>query len=265
MKFIALASNLLLVATGALASPLSARKQAAMDALRVRNSFRRSNAFRAGSNNTGTADATSVNWAGVAIEQTGVTEVSGTFTVPQPRVPPGGDPGISYCGVAWVGIDGWTNGDLIQTGVLWCIFENETFWEPWYEYLPAPITSYEGVSVGAGSVVTVTATKTGTNSGFTTLTVDGITVSQTFSGESFSLPGTSAEWIVEDYEVSVLGPPFVPFADFGSVTFTGATAVVNGATLTPGEGAWFIIDLEQNGTSITSSSLSGSTVTINYN
>ncbi|EHK19259.1 uncharacterized protein TRIVIDRAFT_58943 [Trichoderma virens Gv29-8] len=229
-----------------------------MDALRARRSFRRSN------NTAGTADATSPNWAGVAISQTGVTEVSGTFTVPQPKLPAGGDPSVSYCGVAWVGIDGWTNGDLIQTGVLWCITEGETFWDPWYEYLPGAITIYEGVTVSAGSVVTVTATKTGTNSGVTTLTVDGITVSHTFTGENFSLPGTSAEWIVEDYEYSVAGPPFVPFADFGSVTFTGATAVVNGATITPGEGNWVIIDLERSNSSITSSSFSGSTVTINY-
>ncbi|UKZ75813.1 hypothetical protein TrVFT333_003507 [Trichoderma virens FT-333] len=172
-----------------------------MDALRARRSFRRSN------NTAGTADATSPNWAGVAISQTGVTEVSGTFTVPQPKLPAGGDPSVSYCGVAWVGIDGWTNGDLIQTGVLWCITEGETFWDPWYEYLPGAITIYEGVTVSAGSVVTVTATKTGTNSGVTTLTVDGITVSHTFTGENFSLPGTSAEWIVEDYEYSVAGPP----------------------------------------------------------
>ncbi|UKZ49285.1 hypothetical protein TrVGV298_003530 [Trichoderma virens] len=236
MKFTSLTANLLLVATTALASPLSARKQAAMDALRARRSFRRSN------NTAGTADATSPNWAGVAISQTGVTEVSGTFTVPQPKLPAGGDPSVSYCGVAWVGIDGWTNGDLIQTGVLWCITEGETFWDPWYEYLPGAITIYEGVTVSAGSVVTVTATKTGTNSGVTTLTVDGITT----------------------MNIQSPVPPFVPFADFGSVTFTGATAVVNGATITPGEGNWVIIDLERSNSSITSSSFSGSTVTINY-
>lgn len=254
------------MATAALASPLSARKQEAMDAIRAKRSFRSSNANRVGFNDTdGTANAASFNWAGVAISQPGVTEVSGTFTVPQPQMPPGGDPSVSYCGVAWVGIDGWTNGDLIQTGVLWCVFENETSWDPWYEYLPGFITTYDGVTVSAGSVVTVTATKTGDNSGVTTLTVDGITVSHTFSGEGYSLPGTSAEWIVEDYELSTIGPVYVPFADFGSVTFTEATAVVNGTTITPAEGAWLIIDMTQGGTSLTSTTLFGDKLIIDYN
>ncbi|KAL7914771.1 peptidase A4 family domain-containing protein [Trichoderma velutinum] len=266
MKFSTLTANLLLVASAALASPLSARKQEAMDAIRARRSLRRSNASGSSSNNTnGTADATTPNWAGVAISQQGVTEVSGTFTVPQPKMPPGADPNSAYCGVAWVGIDGWTNVDLIQTGVLWCTYEdNTTFWFAWYEYLPGFITEFDGVNVTAGSVVTVNAKKTGTNSGITTLTVDGVTVSHDFTGENFSLPGTSAEWIVEDYEIGSWSPPYVPFADFGTVTFTEATAVVNGATITPGEGDWVIIDLEGDKGPITSSNFSGSTVTINY-
>ncbi|KAL5088774.1 hypothetical protein Trisim1_006189 [Trichoderma cf. simile WF8] len=267
MKFGASAANLLLVATAALASPLSARKQTAMDAFRARRSLRRSIASGPSTNNTGgTTDATSPNWAGVAISQPGVTEVSGTFTVPQPKMPPGADPNLAHCGVAWVGIDGWTNGDLIQTGVLWCTYiDNSTFWYPWYEYLPGFITEIDGVNVTAGSVVTVNAKKTGTNSGITTLTVDGVTASHDFTGEEYSLPGTSAEWIVEDYSLGLVGPPYAPFADFGTVTFTRATAVVNGDTITPGEGNWVIVDLDQGNGPITSSSFSGSTVTISYN
>ncbi|KAM6481932.1 peptidase A4 family-domain-containing protein [Trichoderma sp. SZMC 28011] len=267
MKFGALTTNLLLTATAALASPQSTRKQTAIDAFRARRSLRRSIVPRAGAGNTGgTTDATSPNWAGVAISQPGVTEVSGTFTVPQPQMPPDADPNLAHCGVAWVGIDGWTNGDLIQTGVLWCTYiDNSTFWYPWYEYLPGFITEIDGVNVTAGSVVTVNAKKTGTNSGITTLTVDGVTVSHDFTGEQFSLPGTSAEWIVEDYELTYGGPPYAPFADFGTVTFTGATAVVNGATITPGEGEWVIVDLDQGNGPLTSSSFSGSTVIIHYN
>ncbi|KAM0455136.1 hypothetical protein ACHAPV_008027 [Trichoderma viride] len=265
MKLITLAANLLLVATAALASPLSDHKQAAMDAFRAKRSLRRSQASRASFNNTGGfADGSSNNWSGVAILQSGVTEVSGTFTVPVPKLPPGGDPNTAYCGVAWVGIDGWFNDDLIQTGVLWCISENQASYNPWYEYLPGPITFINEVTVSGGSVVTVTATKTGDNSGITTLTVDGTTVSHTFSGEGSSLPGSSAEWIVEDYSLEVEEQILVPFADFGNVTFTDASAVVNGATITPAEGSWLIIDMVQNETSLTSTTLFGNKLNINY-
>ncbi|KAL6700577.1 peptidase A4 family domain-containing protein [Trichoderma pleuroticola] len=266
MKLGTFTTNLLLVATAALASPLPARKQAAMDAFRARRSLRRSIASGPGANITGGAtDATSSNWAGVAISQPGVTEVSGTFTVPQPKMPPGADPNLAYCSVAWVGIDGWINGDLIQTGVLWCTYiDNSTYWYPWYEYLPGFITEIDGVNVTAGSVITVNAKKTGTNSGITTLTVDGVTASHDFTGQEYSLPGTSAEWIVEDYELSLGTLIYAPFADFGTVTFTGATAVVNGTTITPGDGEWVIVDLDQGNGPMTTSSFSGSTVNIHY-
>ncbi|UKZ68998.1 uncharacterized protein TrAtP1_010016 [Trichoderma atroviride] len=265
MKLIHSAANLLLVATAALASPLSDHKKAAMDAFRAKRYSRPSQASRPSFNNTGGfADGTSDNWSGVAILQSGVTEVSGTFTVPVPKLPPGGDPNTAYCGVAWVGIDGWFNDDLIQTGVLWCISENQASYNPWYEYLPGPITFFYGVTISAGSVVTVTATKTGNNSGITALTVDGTTVSHTFSGEGSSLPGSSAEWIVEDYSLSLEEQVLVPFADFGNVTFTDASAVVNGAIITPSEGPWFIIDMVQNNATLTSTTLFSNKLNIYY-
>jgi len=75
------------------------------------------------------------------------------------------------------------------------------------------------------------------------------------------LPGTSAEWIVEDF---LSDNSEVPFADFGSVTFTGASAVINGATVTPGSDSavWNIV-LDEN-KALTSTTISGSTVTVDY-
>jgi hypothetical protein len=263
MKSTSFAASLLLVASAALASPLSTRKQAAMDAIRARNAGRRSNPFQAGLNKiNGTADQVSHNWAGAAISTAGVTEISGTFTVPKPSVPAGGNSQTEYCGAAWVGIDGFTNADLIQTGVLWCIEDGEFLYEAWYEYLPASLVAYSGISVSAGSVITVTATKTGTNSGVTTLSSGGKTVSHTFSRQNSPLPGASAEWIVEDFSSD---DSLVPFANFGSVTFTGASAVINGVTVTPGGDGAIIVDLENASNQvITSSTLSGGTLTVNY-
>ncbi|KAK1237989.1 hypothetical protein MKX08_002568 [Trichoderma sp. CBMAI-0020] len=264
MKSLTFAANLLLVASAAMATPLGARKQAAMDALRARNAARRSNKFQASSSThvNSTADVESTNWAGAALTTSGITEVTGTFTVPKPTVPSGGSSSTEYCGAAWVGIDGYSDADLIQTGVLWCVQNGQYLYEAWYEYLPAALIAYSGITVTAGSVVTVTATKTGNNSGTTTLTSGGRTVSHTFSNQNSPLPGTSAEWIVEDF---TSGSSLVPFADFGSVTFTGSSALVNGKTVTPGSGSSTIIDLENSrGQIITSTSISGSSVTVNY-
>jgi len=261
MKFLALAANVLLVANAALATPLAERKQAARDAIRARNADRRSNRFIGSADVNGTAAVQSGNWAGAAIATSGVTEVTGTFTVPRPSVPSGGSSRNEYCGAAWVGIDGYSNADLIQTGVLWCIEDGEFLYEAWYEYLPASLIEYSGITVTAGSVVTVTATKTGSNSGITTLSSGGKTVTHTFSGQSSSLPGTSAEWIVEDF---LSGSSEVPFANFGSVTFTGSSAVVNGATVTPGGDGAVNIYLQEGSQVLTSTTISGGTVTVDY-
>ncbi|TVY47043.1 Aspergillopepsin [Lachnellula occidentalis] len=264
MRFLTSAASVLLIANVTFASNLAARKQEARDTIRARTALRRSNVFKGAPDVTvvnGTAAKESSNWAGAAITGSGITEVSGTFTVPKPTVPSGGSSSSEYCGAAWVGIDGYSNSDLIQTGVLWCIEDGEYEYEAWYEYLPASLVEYSGISVSAGSVVTVTATKTGTNSGVTTLKSGGSTVSHTFTGESSPIPGESAEWIVEDF---LSGGSEVPFADFGTVTFTGASAIVNGDTVTPGSDSAVNIYLEEDGSVLTSTTISGGTVTVAY-
>ncbi|KAL7946744.1 hypothetical protein V8C42DRAFT_318695, partial [Trichoderma barbatum] len=74
------------------------------------------------------------------------------------------------------------------TAVLWCIEDGEFLYEAWYEYLPASSVVYSGISVSAGLVVTVTATKTSTTSGVTTLTSGRETVFHTFSRETQACP-----------------------------------------------------------------------------
>ncbi|KUJ19065.1 uncharacterized protein LY89DRAFT_571522, partial [Mollisia scopiformis] len=236
-----------------------------VNAVRARSAARKSGTFKGAPDAVVNGSATTVestNWAGAAISTSGVTEVTGTFTVPKPSVPSGGSSSTEYCGAAWVGIDGYSDDDLIQTGVLWCIQNGEYLYEAWYEYLPASLVEYSGITVTSGSVVTVTATKTGTNSGTTKLTSGGTTVTHTFTNQGSSLPGTSAEWIVEDFESN---GSLVPFANFGTVTFTGASAIINGVTETPGGDGAINIELESSsGKILTSTTISGSTVTVTY-
>lgn len=86
----------------------------------------------------------------------------------------------------------------------------------------------------------------------------GQTVNQYITSSS-ALCEENAEWIVEDYEE---GGGLVPFADFGTVTFTGASATTGSGSVGP-SGAT-LIDIEQDGEVLTSASVSGSSVTIQY-
>lgn len=84
-------------------------------------------------------------------------------------------------------------------------------------------------------------------------------MTHTFTGQTRALQELNAEWIVEDFSS---GGSLVPFADFGTVTFTGASASGSSGTVTP-SGAT-LIDIKQNGKVLTSSSVSGSSVTVEY-
>ncbi|KAF2966380.1 hypothetical protein GQX73_g7179 [Xylaria multiplex] len=252
-----------LLASMALASPMMDRAKLELQA---RTAARQGNRFRASKDGGfGNATATTVassNWAGAAIVTSGVTEVSGTFTVPKPSIPSGGSSNTEYCGAAWVGIDGYSNSALIQTGVLWCVQGSSYEYEAWYEYLPAALIAYSGFSVTAGNSVTVTVTKTSSTGGTTTISANGKSTSHTFSGQSTRLQGTSAEWIVEDF---TSGSSLVPFANFGTVTFTGSTAIINGATVQASADSPVNIELESSsGSILTSTTISGSTVTVVY-
>lgn len=265
MKFVTSAASVLLMGSAALASPLSARAAA-----RGQSTRRTGLMIPAPQNGTLSPEVVeaqaSSNWGGAVIVTTGVTSVTGTFTVPQPKVPSGGSSSTEYCGAAWVGIDGDTcQSGLIQTGVFWCVQNGAYSYEAWYEYIPQASIAYSGISVTAGNQIQVTVTKTSSTGGKTTLknVSTGQSASHTFTNQaSGTLCGENAEWIVEDFEE---GSSLVPFANFGTVTFTGSSAVAGGKTITPGTASETDnIYIDQNNKQLTSTTWSGSTVTVKY-
>ena len=75
-----------------------------------------------------------------------------------------------------------------------------------------------------------------------------------------ALAGQNAEWIVEDFEE---GNSLVTLTNFGSVTFTGASAST--ASSSVGLTGATIIDMQQNSVTLTSVSVgSSSSVTITH-
>ncbi|TAQ84537.1 hypothetical protein B7494_g7136 [Chlorociboria aeruginascens] len=260
MKFTAAIASALLLANAAWASPLAARAAAAGVQLRRRSGLKIP--VNASAEYASTSEST--NWSGAVISSSGVTEVTGTFTIPRPSPPSGGSSRTEYCGAAWVGIDGDTcQSGLIQTGVFWCVQNGAYSYEAWYEYLDAASIAYNGISVSSGDSVTVTVTKTSSTGGVTTLSSGGTTVSHTFTRQTDgTLCGYDADWIVEDFES---GSSLVPFADFGTVTFTGASAVIGGVTETPGgDSANTIVLVSSSDRTLTDTTISGSSVTISY-
>ncbi|KAK4541195.1 hypothetical protein LTR36_008269 [Oleoguttula mirabilis] len=199
----------------------------------------------------------SSNWAGAVIVGTSITEVTGTFTVPTVTIPSGGNSKTEYGAAAWVGIDGDTCGTaILQTGVDFLIEGTETEYAAWYEWYPDYSYDFADFTVSPGNVIKATVIATSKTAGTATIenVSTGKSITHTFSNEASlgSLCETNAEWIVEDFES---GSSLVPFADFGTITFTGASYVTGGTT--KGVTGASIFDVEQSSTVVTSCGVSG--------
>jgi hypothetical protein len=163
----------------------------------------------------------STNWAGAVLIGTGYKSVTGTIVVPTPETPSGGSSRTEYAASAWVGIDGDTcQTSILQTGVDFYVEGSEVAFDAWYEWYPDYAYTFSGITISAGDTVTMTVTATSTTAGTAVIknVTKGTTVTHSFSGQTDALCETNAEWIVEDFSS---GNSLVPFADFGTVTFTG--------------------------------------------
>ncbi|KAJ5584786.1 Aspergillopepsin-2 [Penicillium hispanicum] len=273
MKFSAALIGSSLLAT-ALAAPLTSQRQARNEARRLnrlgaRSTTRKSNppykpdTSEVLSLNKTSHEEYSSNWAGAVLIGTGYTGVSAEFTVPTPSVPSGGSSGEQYCASAWVGIDGDTcSTAILQTGVDFCVQGSSVSFDAWYEWYPDYAYDFSGISISAGDKIKVTVDATSKTAGSATVenVSTGTSKTHTFTGGvDGDLCEYNAEWIVEDFEEN---SGLVPFADFGTVTFSSATASDGSSTVGP-SGAT-VMDIKQDSKVLTSSSFTDDSVTVKY-
>lgn len=144
--------------------------------------------------------------------------------------------GSSYSS-AWVGIDGFTNSNLIQTGTESDYYNGSAHYNAWWEILPAAETPISSITVRPNDVMTASITK-GTGNSWT------ITINDTTTGKSFTTvqnytgPGASVEWIEE---APTVGGHVATLAHYSSPdTFDPGTA--NGANplLTAADGGTMV-------------------------
>lgn len=169
--------------------------------------------------NVSTSSGTSRNWAGYSAENGQFTSVTGTWTVPSVT-----GNGHTAADAAWVGIGGVNNNDLIQSGVQNLVSPNgQTTTNAFYETLP-DISQPIPVPVKSGDSVTVTITQQ--SNGQWQITFHNNTSGQNYqTNVSYNSSLTSAEWIEE---APSDGRSIIPLDNFGSVSFTGGSAVKNG-------------------------------------
>ncbi|KAJ6569798.1 acid proteinase [Mycena vulgaris] len=214
---------------------------------------------------TDSAVLTSSIWAGAGMESPANTyrSVTGTLVVPHLQPATGGASTGYYGGSAWVGLDGMTcQTSLMATGIDFIYFNETISANAWTEVYPNPGVDL-AMSVNAGDTIKLTVTATSTTTG--TAVVENLSNGQS-STVSLTSPSPlcleNAEWIVEDFQESTF---LIPFADFGSITFTDASATTqSGSTAGPSGSGSHLINMVQSSLQFASASSAASSVTVDY-
>lgn len=174
------------------------------------------------------------NWSGYALASSGTDEisfstVSGTWTQPPVNCSAGSPSDSAF----WVGIGGYTGEGLEQIGTSAdCSASGQAVYSAWYELVPAPQVAVN-MTVEPGDQPSARVAVSGQT---VTVSISNLTRHTTVSKQlPMSSPTvSSAEWIaeapsecdsssVQDQDCRIL-----PLADFGSVTFTDASASAGG-------------------------------------
>jgi hypothetical protein len=169
--------------------------------------------------------ATSSNWSGVVIADPSpakqYTAIEGTWIVPDayPSAT-NGDYDVSV----WVGIDGWGNGEVVQTGTDSYVSESggkitSQGVYAWFEWFPAYAIAFTNFVVHPGDTIWGYIDVESTTEAYAFLYNEN---ARTYVSTTFSAPsktnfiGATAEWIVENPDVNNVE---TLFPDFGSTVF----------------------------------------------
>jgi hypothetical protein len=134
----------------------------------------------------------SSNWSGYArTAGAPYTKATAQWVVPSVSASKG-----STYSSAWVGIDGFNNSSLIQTGTESDYYSGAAHYYAWWEILPAAETRISSISVRPGDTMTASITK---GSGSTwTITIKDVTNGQSFTTQqTYTGAGSSVEWVEE--------------------------------------------------------------------
>jgi hypothetical protein len=178
----------------------------------------------------------STNWSGygaatnLSTPATGsVTAVSGSWVVPTVTGP---RRGTDYSS-AWVGIDGLSDDTVEQIGTEQDVSNGSAHYDAWWEMYSSGIGQPEqvisGFTIKPGDSISASVQYTGSGNFVLTITDSTskksfATTQNTSATQSPTASQNSAEWIVE---APTVGGRQASVADFGTITFTNASATIN--------------------------------------
>jgi hypothetical protein len=165
-------------------------------------------------------NSTSTNWSGYAVTGSRFTSVSASWTQPAANCS-----GTAYSSF-WVGLDGDTSNTVEQTGTDADCSGSTPQYYAWYEMYPKFPVTLKG-TVRPGDHLSASVTTSGSGSFTLTITDSTQGWTNTTNARLKRAQLASAEVIAEAPSSS---GGVLPLANFGTVSFSGAT--VNGSVLT---------------------------------
>jgi hypothetical protein len=136
---------------------------------------------------------------------------------------------------SWIGIDGFNNSSLIQTGTAQNYVSGQAQYYAWWEILPSPETVINQTQYPVAPGDRMQAEIAKQSDGTWTIQLVDVTKGWIFtrSGINYSGPQTSAEWIEEAPEV---GANVATLTNYGRTTFRGCAVNANTPHLTAADG-----------------------------
>jgi hypothetical protein len=182
-----------------------------------------------------------------------VTSVRGTWIVPKVTCS-----GSGYT-TMWVGIDGYNTKYLEQIGTEQDVVNGQANYYAWFEMLPQQGTEQviSALAIHPGDSISATVVLTGRSAAQKTF---GLSITDNTTGQSYSTtqttaaaaPAESAEWIME---VTSENGAVARMANFGTATFSSASATIGGYSGPLGYAGWQNTPINIAGTQFDTTSL----------
>jgi hypothetical protein len=212
---------------------------------------------------------TSSNWGGYAVQTISsdpVDSVTGSWVVPTVT-----GTGTTYSAL-WVGIDGYSSSTVEQIGTEQDVVNGKASYSAWWEMYPSGSNTISKITVNAGDTITASVTYQSATSNFLLTISDspkGGGAAETYSTtQALASQGrtrtvaqrSSAEWIIE---APSNGYSILPLANFGTASFSEASATLGTTTQTTSGATGPINDAAWAGSSLYSINIvsnSGATI-----
>jgi hypothetical protein len=197
------------------------------------------------------ANQTSSNWSGYIATGQSFTDVKGTWVQPTATCAARTTNNSSF----WVGLGGASSSStgLEQIGTNSDCAAGTPKYSAWYELIPAAAVAIP-MTISPGDTMNAEVSVAGSQ---VTLTLADATTGQSFTKTvtlTSNLDTSSAEWIAEapaqcsSNAGNLSNCRVLPLANFGTVSFTNASATANGQTAVISNSAWTSSAVDLRGT-----------------